>query len=271
MPPRTKHSFTKVKVKQSGKKSASNGMKQIWSKMTLKVESNSKIHASSKSFNASVEICPNYEIPHPVQLGSREDGLDPATKAFEKHVQSTTTFSPILALRPIPISANLKLPQSPQSPQTTPRKNIGAKRKIDEETNPIIIKKEKTELCKDDVDLETLKEMIQTPSWKARIKGGTPKKRDLSEGLKSVPPTPPKKILEYEDLKLCPPKLTTPPKKILEYEDLKLCPPKLTPQKTPSKSPRKSPQKQYKEDFKMMKQKSILNYFGNNSNTKLSS
>ena len=267
MPPRTKHSFTKVKVKQSGKKSASNGMKQILTKLTLKVGSNSKIHASSKSFNASVDICPNYEIPHPVQLGTREDGLDPATKAFEKHVQSTTTFSPILALRPIPISANLKLPQSPQ---TTPRKNIGAKRKIDEETNPIIIKKEKTELCKDDVDIETIKDMIQTPSWKARIKGGTPKKRDLSEGLKSVPQTPPKKIREYEDLKLCPPKLTT-PQKIRDSEDLKLCPPKLTPQKTPSKSPRKSPQKQYKEDFKMMKQKSILNYFGNNSNTKMSS
>ena len=277
-------------MKKSGKKSASSSMKQILTKLTLKVGSSSQIHASSKNFNASVDICPNYEIPYPVQLGTREDGLDPATKAFEKHVQSTTTFSPILALRPIPISTNLN---------TTPRKNVGAKRKIaDEEENPTIISKKSVlcKLCKDDkVDHQTQEDlklhwihthfkkdlrsfygsqtkcqlcsmimpneeefevlkaihvgsvhpatleelyekalntstMIQTPSKKARIKGGTPKKRNS------------------EDLKL----ITTS---------------NLTPQKTPQKSPRKSPVKQYKEDFKMMKQKSILNYFGNNSNS----
>jgi len=275
-------------------------MKQILTKLTFKVGSSSKIQASSKNFNASVDICPNYEIPYPVQLGTREDGLDPATKAFEKHVQSTTTFSPILALRPIPISTNLK---QQQSPQTTPRKNVGAKRKIDEEQNPTISKKVLCKLCKDDVDHETQEDlklhwihthfkkdlrsfygsqtkcqlcsmimpneeefevlkaihvgsvhpatleelyekaekalntltMIQTPSKKARIKGGTPKKSRNSEDLKLITTS------------------------------------NLTPQKTPQKSPRKSPVKQFKEDFKMMKQKSILNYFGNNSNNKMSS
>ena len=245
LPPRAKHSFKKVQVKKSGKKSANANMKQILTKFTFNVKS-SKIQAASKGLNAiSVDVCPNFEVPYPVQVGTSEDGLDPATKAFEKHVQSTHTFSPILALRPIPMPTI-------QSPQTTPRKNIGAKRKVVDgedrsEVTPIKImpKSEEFESLKamhmgkmDPTKLEELNEnavnsSFQTPK-KAKIKGGTPKKL-LSE-------TPKKKEFDAKSLNLS-------PKKILH------------------KSPRKSPVKQYKEDLKSMKQKSILNYFGNNVNS----
>ena len=225
-------------------------MKQILTKFTFNVKS-SKIQAESKGLNAiSVDVCPNFEVPYPVQVGTSEDGLDPATKAFEKHVQSTHTFSPILALRPIPMPTT-------QSPQTTPRKNIGAKRKVVDgeersEVTPVKImpNSEEFESLKattiekmhdafmHPTKLEELHERavnssFQTPK-KTKIKGGTPKKL-LSE-------TPKKKEFEAKSLNLS-------PKKILH------------------KSPRKSPVKQYKEDLKSMKQKSILNYFGNNVNS----
>ena len=80
---------------------------------------NGKIQFESKILNASVNICPNFEISNAVKLGTAEDGLDPATKAFEKHVQADETFNPILALKPL---------KSTQSSPLTPRKNLGFKK-----------------------------------------------------------------------------------------------------------------------------------------------
>ena len=115
LPPRAKHSFKKIQTKKCLKRVQ---LKKVLQNSEFSVK-NGKIQFDSKIFSASVNICPNYEIPNAVKLGNAEDGLDPATKAFEKHVQADETFNPILALKPL---------KSTQSSPLTPRKNLGIKK-----------------------------------------------------------------------------------------------------------------------------------------------
>ena len=116
LPPRAKHSFKKIQSKKCLKKVQ---LKKVLQNSTFSVK-NGKIQLDSKMLNSlSVNICPNYEIPKAVKLGNSEDGLDPATKAFEKHVENDEIFNPILALKPL---------KSTQSSPLTPRKNLGFKK-----------------------------------------------------------------------------------------------------------------------------------------------
>lgn len=120
MPPRAKHNFVRVKQKKSSRKVV---MQKLLERTTFKVSGN-RITLSSSQVHASVQICPNFEVPKPVKLFKcvKESSKELAEKLVDGNVE----LNPILGLTHVQVESPAKYVDSPTKLNLTPFKEPAA-------------------------------------------------------------------------------------------------------------------------------------------------
>lgn len=89
-------------------------MQKLLSRSSFHV-TNGHITLASNVAHASVQVCPKYEIPLPVKLGSP----DPVKEIVEELIKGKVEFNPILMLTPVKHA-------SPAAKIATPTKNVSS-------------------------------------------------------------------------------------------------------------------------------------------------
>ena len=107
IPPKAKHHLTKIKKMKKGKSSQRSLNAKILSKTTFSLKASDVCLMKSQTVTASVKLCPNYEVPLPVNLGR----LKPPTvqspeeivnKVVERVAKlENVNLSPMLKLSPV--------------------------------------------------------------------------------------------------------------------------------------------------------------------------
>ena len=106
IPPKAKHHLTKIKKMKKGKSSQRNLNAKILSKTTFSLEALDVCLMKSQTVTASVKLCPNYEVPLPVNLGSLKPTVQASEEIVMKAVErvaklENVNLSPMLKLSPV--------------------------------------------------------------------------------------------------------------------------------------------------------------------------
>lgn len=106
IPPKAKHHLTKIKKMKKGKSSQRNLNAKILSKTTFSLEALDVCLMKSQTLTASVKLCPNYEVPLPVNLGRLKPTVQAPEEIVNKAVErvaklENVNLSPMLKLSPV--------------------------------------------------------------------------------------------------------------------------------------------------------------------------
>ena len=92
IPPKAKHHLTKIKKMKKGKSSQRSLNAKILSSTSFKLEALDVCLMKSQTVTASVKLCPNYEVPLPVNLGRLEPTVQVPEEIVNKAVERVAKF-----------------------------------------------------------------------------------------------------------------------------------------------------------------------------------
>ena len=106
IPPKAKHHLTKIKKMKKGKSSQRSLNAKILSRTSFRLEALDVCLMKSQTVTASVKLCPNYEVPLPINLGRLKPTVQAPEEIVKKAVErvaklENVNLSPMLKLSPV--------------------------------------------------------------------------------------------------------------------------------------------------------------------------